>query len=296
MLITASIPASSSSVSDSCPSSFPTMFPLALSGRSVSRRVCAPLNASAINCAVAEAADVISKFKFQLQEFGFVSELVIRVIYSNQPEPCTRFVDTNAMKSPDLLTSSPIFRRKLVRAMAMSLLVILAACGSQAAEATQNPSPVTAPLTCPDCAIVDVVDVIDANTLNTSIGEIEMYGAYVVDQPADCASLAKERLQSLAGSSIRVEPGPVDSIRISTNHYYLYTVDGVSIEDQLVHEGLALVWSQDGQHVGWFLFQDAAAKAADAGCLWRGYQAFQRGEPSDFRIPGLTYPESASTE
>jgi endonuclease YncB( thermonuclease family) len=195
------------------------------------------------------------------------------------------------MNSPDLLRFSPIFRRKLLRAIGISLLLILAACGSQATEATQTPSSAAAPLTCPNCATVDVIELIDANTLNTSIGEIEMYGAYVLDQPADCAALAKERLQTLAGSTIRIEPGPVDSIRTSPNHYYLYTNAGASIEDQLVREGLALVWTQDGQHLGWFLFQDAAAKATDVGCLWRGYQAFQRGDPSDFRIPGVTYPE-----
>ena len=145
------------------------------------------------------------------------------------------------------------------------------------------------PLQCKDCELVDVIGVKDADTLITSIGEIHMYGAYVIDQPADCAALAEERVRDAAGNSIRIEPGPEDSVRIGTNHYYLYTRDGFSIEQQLVEEGLALIWTQDGQHLGWFVYLDAAAKKHDSGCLWHDYQAFQRGEPNEFRILGLTY-------
>jgi endonuclease YncB( thermonuclease family) len=154
--------------------------------------------------------------------------------------------------------------------------------------------PIAAPLSCPECELVEVLDVIDANTVRTSAGEIQMYGAYVLDQPADCAELASERLRSLAGERVRIEPSPANSVRVSDSHYYLYTEEGVSIEEMLVREGLALTWTQDGQHLGWFLFGDAAAKESESGCLWKGYNAFQRGEPSEFRIPGLTYPESSS--
>ncbi|MCZ6538210.1 MAG: hypothetical protein O6922_00085 [Chloroflexi bacterium] len=156
-------------------------------------------------------------------------------------------------------------------------------------ESNPVPSPADA-LVCPDCELVEVIEVVDANTVRTAIGDIQMYGAYVVDQPAVCAALAMERLTTLAGGSIRIEPGPSDPVRISSDHYYLFTADGQSIEEQLVREGLALVWTQDGQHLGWFVFRDANARENEAGCLWKGYNAFQRGEPSDFRIPGVTYP------
>ena len=80
-------------------------------------------------------------------------------------------------------------------------------------------------------------------------------------------------------------------MRNDLDHYYLFTEGGESIEERLVREGLALVWTQDGQHVGWFVFRDSNARETEAGCLWKGYHAFQRGEPSEFRVPGLTYPE-----
>ena len=144
---------------------------------------------------------------------------------------------------------------------------------------------------CPECEPVDVVEAIDVNTVRTSIGDIQMYGAYVVDQPADCAALAKERFTAMAGGAIRIEPGPTDTVRNNSAHYYLFTGDGRSIEEHLVREGLALIWTQDGEHMDGFVLGDARARDAEAGCLWQGHKAFLGGEPGDFRVPGLTYPE-----
>ncbi len=71
----------------------------------------------------------------------------------------------------------------------------------------------------------------------------------MVDQPADCAALAKERLAAMAGGAIRIEPGLTDTVRNNSAHYYLFTADGRSIEEQLVREGLTLIWIQDGEHM-----------------------------------------------
>jgi endonuclease YncB( thermonuclease family) len=183
----------------------------------------------------------------------------------------------------------------LVLIAVITIALAMTGCDSDVEEtiAAQAPT-VGAPesLNCPDCELVDVVNVIDANTVETSIGTIQMYGGYVLEQPSECFGLAHERLTVLAGDSIRVEAGPGETIRNDDHHYYLYTVDGESIEEQLVQEGLSLVWAQDGQHLGWFLFLDAQAKKNESGCMWKGWKAFQRGEKSEFRVPGLTYPDS----
>jgi len=170
------------------------------------------------------------------------------------------------------------------------LLTVTVACSSENKQVAITPAPNS--LSCDDCELTDVLNVIDANTLSTSIGDVQLYGAYVIDQPADCAAQAEERLRGLAGSQIRIENGPSNSTRQDDSHYYVFTHDGQSIEEKLISEGLALTWTQDGQHLGWFLFLDAAAKQNESGCLWHDYQAFQRGEPNEFRIPGLTYPDS----
>ena len=71
----------------------------------------------------------------------------------------------------------------------------------------------------------------------------------MVDQPAECAALAKERFTAMAGGAIRIEPGPTDTVRNNSAHYYLFTADGRSVEEHLVREGLALIWTQDGEHM-----------------------------------------------
>jgi endonuclease YncB( thermonuclease family) len=165
------------------------------------------------------------------------------------------------------------------------LVIAIAACTTQ--ESVPPAVDSSDDLRCAECEIVSVDQVIDANTLATELGEISMYGAFVLDHPEDCAALAKTRLAELTGSQVRIEHGPDDSVRIADNHRYVFTLDGISIEETLIREGLALAWTQDGQHMGWFLFQDAQAKANESGCLWKGWNAFQRGEPSEFRVPGL---------
>jgi|LWDU01.1.fsa_nt_gi endonuclease YncB( thermonuclease family) len=187
--------------------------------------------------------------------------------------------------------NSQHFSRRLVLVV---LLVLVSGCAtadppvsSDAADSNEPES-----LECRDCELVDVVEVKDANTIITSFGEIQMYGAYVIDQPEDCATKAEERLRNFVGSEIRIEPGPAQTIRVDSGHYYIYTKDGLSIEEQLVREGLALIWGQDGQHLGWFVYLDSAAKEHESGCFWKGWNAFQRGEPSNFRIPGLAYSDS----
>ena len=176
--------------------------------------------------------------------------------------------------------------------LAVIFIAIAAACAISTNEIEPTLVPLTAELTCPECELVEVMSVIDANTLETSIGEIEMYGAYVVDHPADCGEQAENRLGELSGSVLRIKPGPADTVRSQPNHYYLFTEDGESIEERLISEGLALAWTQDGEHLGWLIFLDAVARRDERGCLWHDYQAFQRGESNEFRIPGL--PERGS--
>lgn len=148
--------------------------------------------------------------------------------------------------------------------------------GDSKAEVTATPPLATSPdsVLCPECELVDVVEVIDANTVRTSIGDIQMYGAYVVDQPADCAALAKERLTAMAGGAIRIEPGPTDTVRNNSAHYYLFTADGRSIEEQLVREGLALIWIQDGEHMDGSSSGTPGPETLRPGACGRGIKRF----------------------
>lgn len=197
------------------------------------------------------------------------------------------------MPTPEFFSHARISRPNANWLLPLLLLIFSISCqNSPVPPSTTLSVPIPPSLTCPDCELVEVIDVIDANTLSTSIGHIKMYGAYVLNEPSDCASLAKDELARLAGVAIRIAPGPADPVRTASNHYYFYTEQGDSIEDSLIRDGLALAWTQDGKHVGWFLFHEAAAKSSDTGCLWHDYQAFLRGDKNEFRIPGLKYSDS----
>ena len=202
-----------------------------------------------------------------------------------QPDARAGFVDTNAMRPFRFTLHNDNFQNWHASLAAIVLILVLVGCSTD-----QSLDPAQDTLMCPNCELVDVIGVEDADTLNTSIGRVHMYGAYVIDHPSDCAEIAKERVNELAGSSVRIESGPENPVRIGRDFYYVYDVDGYSIEQHLVEEGLALIWTQDGQHLGWFVYLDSLAKQNESGCLWHDYQAFQRGEPNEFRIPGLPIP------
>lgn len=211
-----------------------------------------------------------------------------------EPDSRLRFVDTNVVNT---LRTRPIFEfhrnsRSILLLLSALVIATASACEISAGEIEPTLVPLDAELICNDCELVHVNSVIDSNTVETSIGEIEMYGAYVVDQPADCAEEAEVRLRELSGSALRIKKGPIDSVRSQPNHYYLFTEEGESIEERLISEGLALAWTHDGEYLGWLIFLDAVARRDERGCLWHDYQAFQHGEPNEFRIPGL--PDRAS--
>jgi hypothetical protein len=79
------------------------------------------------------------------------------------------FVDTNAIKSSEF-NSYRLNIRFLFSRITLATVTI-------------DASPET--LDCDDCVLVDVHEVIDANTLLTSNGEIQLYGAYILEQPDD---------------------------------------------------------------------------------------------------------------
>jgi endonuclease YncB( thermonuclease family) len=63
-----------------------------------------------------------------------------------------------------------------------------------------------------------------------------------------CYDEATDRLRELAGDSVRVEFGPRQGDQYGRILYYVYTMEGESIDEMLVREGLAQAWTRDGQH------------------------------------------------
>ena len=76
------------------------------------------------------------------------------------------------------------------------------------------------------------------------------------------------------GGAIRIEPGLTDTVRNNSAHYYLFTADGRSIEEQLVREGLTLIWIQDGEHMDGSSSGTPGLETLRPGACGRGIKRF----------------------
>ena len=96
---------------------------------------------------------------------------------------------------------------------------------------------------------------------------VRLYGADTPERGEPCFGEATDRLRELAGDSVRVESGPRDEDRYQRSLYYVYDMDGQSIDEILIREGLAQAWTQDGQHRDVLVAAEEAAKDNPAECV-----------------------------
>ena len=123
-------------------------------------------------------------------------------------------------------------------------------------------------LQCDDCAEVRVEQVIDGDTLDSPSGRIRIFGVDTPERGQPCASEATNQLSELAGNSVRLEDGPRLTDQFGRRLAYVYTKDGYSIDEILVREGLAVAWTEDGQHRDFLVELERTAREAESGCLW----------------------------
>ena len=129
-------------------------------------------------------------------------------------------------------------------------------------------------LCCEECAELDVARIIDGDTFvaggsGVSGGDrVRLYGMDTPEVGERCYREATDRLRELAGDRVRVEPGPRPTDRFGRLLYYVYTGSGASIDAQLVQEGLAIAWRQDGQHRDYLVGLETQARREGTGCLW----------------------------
>jgi endonuclease YncB( thermonuclease family) len=123
-------------------------------------------------------------------------------------------------------------------------------------------------LCCADCPGIGVSRVIDGDTLASPQGRVRLYGVDTPERDEACYWEAGNRLSQLAGSRVRVEPGPRDTDAFGRLLFYLYTSRGESIDEILVREGLGRAWTADGQHRDLLVELEGQTRQAGAGCLW----------------------------
>ena len=123
-------------------------------------------------------------------------------------------------------------------------------------------------LRCDDCRTTPVLGIVDGDTLDTPPGRIRLFGVDTPERGERCYKEAKGRLRALAGNRVRVEPGPRDQDRGGRLLLYVYTESGISIDETLIREGLAVAWTRDGQHRDLLVALAKEAQTTGTGCLW----------------------------
>jgi endonuclease YncB( thermonuclease family) len=144
------------------------------------------------------------------------------------------------------------------------MTLLIAACSTV-------PSPVVEEqmkLRCIDCRTLSVQRIIDGDTFDTPSSRVRLFGVDTPERGEACFKEATNRLRSLAGSQVRVEPGPRAQDRGGRLLFYVYTEAGNSIDEILIREGLAVAWTRDGQHRDYLVSLATEAQTKGTGCIW----------------------------
>ena len=178
-----------------------------------------------------------------------------------------------------------------VRLLVFSTLLLLSACAESSSSSFDlstettvvetisaqdfanqlSPSVIRPPQTsifCPDCELVDVIGVVDGDTIDTSVGRVRFFGVDTPERGDACSTEATEFTRLLAGSQVRLENGPRLEDSFGRRLAYVYDPSGNSIDAQLIVGGFATAWTRDGQHRDVLSGLERSAQSDGAGCLW----------------------------
>jgi micrococcal nuclease len=120
--------------------------------------------------------------------------------------------------------------------------------------------------------LVSVVRIIDGDTLTVAALSdeltVRLFGVDTPERGERCYREATDRLAALAGTQVQLLPDERLQDRFGRELRYVYSVDGVLIDEALVAEGYGVAWRQDGQFREQIMAAEAEARAAARGCLW----------------------------
>lgn len=134
--------------------------------------------------------------------------------------------------------------------------------------------PHAAVVSVPGAVLVDVVKVIDGDTLDVRAAQTELrirlYGVDTPERGDRCSDEATDRLRSLAGSQVQLVSDARQRDRYDRELRYAFTAAGESIDAMLIGEGLAVAWREDGAQRASLIAIEDQARSTRAGCLWSG--------------------------
>jgi endonuclease YncB( thermonuclease family) len=142
------------------------------------------------------------------------------------------------------------------------LSLALAAAAQQQPQEGENPTPEAV-----------VSRVIDGSTLDAQVDgqrvPVGYLGAETMPANQPCGQAALERNRELAGNRVLLMADPQYQFdELGRRLYYAFTVDGVSIDETLVREGLAHAVRTEAVEGSQLEAAEAEASAAGRGCLW----------------------------
>jgi endonuclease YncB( thermonuclease family) len=188
-------------------------------------------------------------------------------------EKAKRVWEQSVSRAKSIAASALLWTRRIAATVYLTAAVGTVALIVFAVYWLNRPDPgpdlaVRTTLVCDDCEPLTVVEVIDGDTLRTSLGTVRMYGADAPEAGEPCYLEAIDAARRLTGTSVRAQPGPRERDPFERRLFYLYTESGRSIEEVLIRNGLAVARAQDGQHRDLLLHLEREAAVADRGCLW----------------------------
>lgn len=157
---------------------------------------------------------------------------------------------------------------------------VLLGAASPVAAAPSAASPAAAsrvvlPVIRPDPSRLEsarVVRVIDGDTIVVDLAgreeHVRYYGINTTERGQACYQEAKDRNQQLIGASVLLLPDARDRDRYGRLLRYVFDAIGASVDAELIGEGLAYAWREDGAYRDELVAEEEAAHAAQAGCLW----------------------------
>jgi endonuclease YncB( thermonuclease family) len=164
-----------------------------------------------------------------------------------------------------MLFRTPIHRRRVVAAFVLAGGLVMCV-PSVVAQSTPDEDPT------PEATVTRVID---GSTLDAEINGRRVAVGYlgVATEPAnqECGRQALQRNRELVGERVLLMSDPDYQFDANGRRlYYAFTVDGVSIDEVLVREGLARAARTAGVEGSQLQAAEAEAAAAGRGCLWQG--------------------------
>ena len=142
--------------------------------------------------------------------------------------------------------------------------------------ATRQASPRPASILFPDpsrMTLVRVVDVLDGDTIDVRLSDdtirVRYFGSDSPEVGATCADAATQRNRQLVeDKQVYLLPDVRDKDEGGRLLRYAFTLDGRSVDEVLIFEGLARAWRRDGTYRDQLITLEEAAAAGNLGCLW----------------------------